>query len=86
MIILNWNEFITSALPYFLLGIGIAIFFAGAAKKEKNEKEKKLDSYGMGILFGVAIGIAVGCAVDKMLLITGVGAIIGAAVDIIRLK
>ncbi len=83
---MRFDEFISTALPYFLIGLAIAIFFAGSAKKEKHKEEKTFDSYGMGTLFGVAIGIAIGSAADNLLLLMGIGALAGAVIDLIRIK
>lgn len=81
------EEFIKSALPFVLIGLSIAIFFAGYYKthgKEKKEgEEKKADLSAMGPLFGVAIGIAVGTVNDSIGsgLGAGIGMFIGSIIE-----
>ena len=70
------EEFIKSAFPFVLIGISIAIFAVGYAKKHKTEiDENEWDFSAMGPLFGVAVGIAVGTANESIG--TGLGAGIG---------
>ena len=79
-------EFIKSALPFFLIGLSLAIFAAGYAKKHKNKEEKDdWDFSSMGPLFGVAIGIAVGSANESIGfgLGAGIGIFIGTMTEII---
>ena len=80
------GEFIKSALPFFLIGLSLAIFAAGYAKKHKNKEEKDdWDFSSMGPLFGVAIGIAIGTANKSIgaALGAGIGIFIGTMTEII---
>lgn len=79
-------EFIKSALPFFLIGISLAIFAAGYYKKHRGkEDENDWDFSSMGPLFGVAIGIAVGSANESIGvgLGAGIGIFIGTMTEII---
>ena len=79
-------EFIKSALPFFLIGLSLAIFAAGYAKKHKNKEDKNdWDFSSMGPIFGVAIGIAIGTANESIGagLGAGIGMFIGTIIEFI---
>ena len=53
------RDFIMAALPLVVVGIALAVFFAGrAGKKKKGEKENGYEAMGMslGMFFGAAVG------------------------------
>ena len=80
------SEFIKEVLPFILIGLSLAIFAAGYAKKHKNKEEKDdWDFSSMGPLFGVAIGIAIGTANKSIgaALGAGIGMFIGTMIEII---
>ena len=83
------GEFIKAALPFFLIGLSLAIFAAGYAKKHKNkEDENDWDFSSMGPIFGVAIGIAIGTA-NKSIgagLGAGIGMFIGTIIEFISVN
>ncbi len=69
------EEFIKSALPFFLIGVSLAIFAAGYSKNHSKKSEKTdWDFSAIGPLFGVAIGIAIGSASES------IGAALGAGI------
>ncbi len=79
-------EFIKSALPFFLIGLSLAIFAAGYAKKHRKKTENTdWDFSSMGPLFGVAIGIAIGTANESIGagLGAGIGMFIGTIIEFI---
>ena len=52
------RDFIMAALPLVVVGIALAVFFAGrAGKKKKGEKENGYEAMGMslGMCFGAAL-------------------------------
>ena len=56
-------DFLRAALPWIVMGLLLAVFFARSAGKEK--KEETPDNYGttgmcLGMCFGTAIGTALG--------------------------
>ena len=56
-------DFLRAALPWIVMGLLLAVFFASSAGKEK--KEETPDNYGttgmcLGMCFGTAIGTALG--------------------------
>ena len=56
-------DFLRAALPWIVIGLLLAVYFAGRVGKEK--KEDQPDNYGttgmsLGMCFGTAIGIALG--------------------------
>ena len=56
-------DFLRAALPWIVMGLLSAVFFARSAGKEKNEETP--DNYGttgmcLGMCFGTAIGVALG--------------------------
>ena len=56
-------DFLRAALPWIVMGLLLAVFFARSAGKEK--KEEQPDNYGttgmcLGMCFGTAIGTALG--------------------------
>ena len=56
-------DFLWAALPWIVIGLFLAVFFARSAKKKKDEEQK--DDYGttgmcLGMCFGTAIGTALG--------------------------
>ncbi|MBE6899398.1 MAG: hypothetical protein E7479_01855 [Ruminococcaceae bacterium] len=70
-------EFIKSALPFFLIGISLAIFAAGYYKKHRGkEDENDWDFSSIGPILGVAVGIAIGTASES------IGATLGAGIGI----
>ena len=78
------GEFIKEALPFFLIGLSLAIFAAGYYKKHRGKTEKdEWDFSAMGPLFGVAIGIAVGNVNDSIgtALGAGIGMFIGTTAE-----
>lgn len=78
------EEFIKSVLPFVLIGVSIAIFAAGYAKKHKEEPAgNEWDFSAMGPLFGVAVGIAVGTANESIGsgLGAGIGMLIGTVIE-----
>ena len=82
-------EFIKSALPFFLIGLSLAIFAAGYAKKHKNKEEKDdWDFSSMGPLFGVAIGIAIGTANKSIgaAFGAGIGMFIGTIIEFVSVN
>ena len=57
--------FFSAALPWIVMGVALAIFFAreGKRKKRREDHQKKKDDYGsegmtLGMCFGVAIATA----------------------------
>ena len=53
------RDFIMAALPLVVVGIALAVFFAGrAGKKKKGEKENGYEAMGMSLemCFGTAVG------------------------------
>jgi len=80
-------EFIKAALPYFLIGLSIAIFFAAYSKKHKEKsaegEENPVDLSSMGILFGAAIGIAIGTVIESIGagLGAGIGMLFGSIIE-----
>ena len=77
-------EFIKEALPFFLIGLSLAVFAAGYYKKHRGKTEKDdWDFSAMGPLFGVAIGIAVGSANESIgaVLGAGIGMFIGTMIE-----
>ena len=80
------GEFIKAAIPFFLIGLSLAIFAAGYAKKHKNKEDKNdWDFSSMGPIFGVAIGIAIGTANESIGagLGAGIGMFIGTIIEFI---
>jgi len=81
------TEFFKESLPFVLIGLSIAIFFAGYrknhGKEEKEGEENKADLYAMGPRYGVAIGIAIGTANDSIGsgLGAGIGMFIGSIIE-----
>ena len=56
-------DFLRAALPWIVMGLLLAVFFARSSGKEK--KEETPDNYGttgmcLGMCFGTAIGVALG--------------------------
>ena len=56
-------DFLRAALPWIVMGLLLAVFFARSSGKEK--KEETPDNYGttgmcLGMCFGTAIGTALG--------------------------
>ena len=56
-------DFLRAALPWIVIGLLLAVYFAGRVGKEK--KEETPDNYGttgmcLGMCFGTAIGTALG--------------------------
>lgn len=56
-------DFLRAALPWIVIGLLLAVYFAGRVGKEK--KEDQPDNYGttgmsLGMCFGTAIGTALG--------------------------
>ena len=80
------GKFIKEALPFFLIGVSLAIFAAGYYKKHHGKTEKDdWDFSAMGPLFGVATGIAIGSANESIgsALGAGIGMFIGTMIEII---
>ena len=53
------RDFMMAALPLVVVGIALAVFFAGrAGQKKKREKENGYEAMGMslGMCFGAAVG------------------------------
>ena len=58
-------QFLCAALPWIMVGLLLAIFFARSANRKKKQDEKPADNYGtegmcLGICFGTAIGTSLG--------------------------
>ncbi len=77
------SEFIKAALPFFLIGLSLAIFAVNYRKthrnKDENAENNEWDFSAMGPLFGVAIGVAIG-TVNKSIgagLGAGIGMLVG---------
>ena len=73
-------DFLRAALPWIVMGLLLAVFFARSAGKEK--KEETPDNYGttgmcLGMCFGTAIGVARGNHVGRGI---SLGMLIGLAV------
>ena len=82
-------EFIKSALPFFLIGLSLAIFAASYYKKHRKKSEKDdWDFSSMGPLFGVAIGIAIGTANKSIgaALGAGIGMFIGTIIEFVSVN
>lgn len=53
------REFITAALPWILMGLALAVFFANQARpKDEEEQEQQEQKMTAGILLGLLLGIA----------------------------
>ena len=76
------KDFIFAALPWVLMGLALAVFFANFAKKQKETGEKN-NFTGLGIAIGTAVGIAVGTALDNVGLGTGLGMLIGSCAEVV---
>ena len=82
-------EFIKSALPFFLIGLSLAIFAASYYKKHRIKSEKDdWDFSSMGTIFGVAIGIAIGTANESIGagLGAGIGMFIGTIIEFVSVN
>ena len=58
-------QFLCAALPWIMVGLLLAIFFARSANRKKKQNEKPADNYGtegmcLGMCFGTAIGTSLG--------------------------
>ncbi len=53
------RDFIMAALPLVVVGIALAVFFAGRSRRKK-QKETKGDHEAMGMCQGMCFGAAIG--------------------------
>lgn len=63
LIMVTVSLFLKAALPWIVMGLALAVFFAGNGKKKKDDE--KADHYGtegmcLGMCFGTAIGTSLG--------------------------
>ena len=66
-------DFIRAALPWIVMGLLLAVYFARCAGKKK--KEKEIDNYGIeGMCLGMCFGTAIGTALGNN---TGIGISLG---------
>ena len=74
------RDFIMAAVPLVVVGIALAVFFAGrAGKKKKGEKENGYEAMGMSL--GMCFGAAVGAIFPEYIGVTlSVGMLIGLVV------
>ena len=52
------RDFMMAAMPLVVVGIALAVFFAGLAEKKKKQ-EKKNGYEAMGMLVGLLVGMCV---------------------------
>ena len=72
-------DFLGAALPWIVMGLLLAVFFASNAGKK--EDEKKSDNYGTeGMALGMCIGSAIGTALGRH---TGVGMCLGMLIGLV---
>lgn len=77
------KDFIFAALPWVLMGLALAVFFANFAHNKKEETGEKNNFTGLGIAIGTAVGIAVGTALDNVGMGAGFGMLIGSCAEIV---
>ena len=66
-------DFLRAALPWIVMGLLLAVFFARSAGKEK--KEETPDNYGTtGMCLGMCLGTAIGASLGNN---TGIGISLG---------
>ena len=66
-------DFLRAALPWIVIGLALAVFFARSAEKKK--KEEKTGDYGaLGMSLGMCLGAAIGAAFDNN---SGIGISLG---------
>ena len=60
--------FFSAALPWIVMGVALAIFFAreGKRKKRREDHQKKKDDYGSeGMALGMLLGLTIGSGMEK---------------------
>ena len=68
-------QFLCAALPWIMVGLLLAIFFARSANRKKKQDEKPADNYGTeGMCLGMCLGTAIGTSFGNN---TGIGISLG---------
>ena len=71
--------FLRAALPWIVIGLLLAVYFARSAGKEK--KEEQPDNYGTtGMYLGMCFGTAIGTALGNN---TGIGISLGMLIGLV---
>ena len=72
-------DFLRAALPWIVIGLLLAVYFARSAGKEK--KEEQPDNYGTtGMCLGMCFGTAIGTALGNN---TGIGISLGMLIGLV---
>ena len=75
----NVVDFLHAALPWIVIGLLLAVFFARSTGNKK--KEKELDDYGTeGMCLGMCFGTAIGTALGNN---TGIGISLGMLIGLV---
>ena len=64
----NLLDFLSSALPWLVMGAVLTVFFVREAKRKKGKKDhqKKKDDYGAeGMALGMCLGVAIATALHR---------------------
>ena len=58
-------DFTLAALPWFIVGVSLAILFAKGASRKKKESKKTGDYGTEGMCIGMCVGLAIGSYVPR---------------------